>query len=85
MVNTGITHRDKKGIQTKIQELQTLYSKARNFQGKTGSGLLDDAIANGTSTLPGGGPPFYTQTNILIGYICSHFLLLNSPAALIKI
>ncbi|KNZ55297.1 hypothetical protein VP01_2719g5 [Puccinia sorghi] len=28
--------------------------------------LLDDNIANGTSALPGRGPPIYTQKNILI-------------------
>ncbi|KNZ59685.1 hypothetical protein VP01_1680g4 [Puccinia sorghi] len=39
-------------IVTKIQELQTSYSKASDFQRNTGSGLLDDNIENGTSTLP---------------------------------
>ncbi|KAA1134247.1 hypothetical protein PGTUg99_033730 [Puccinia graminis f. sp. tritici] len=51
MANCGITHRDNKGIQTKIQELQNAYSKASDFLRNTGSGLQEEDIANGTKTL----------------------------------
>ncbi|EFP81789.2 uncharacterized protein PGTG_08038 [Puccinia graminis f. sp. tritici CRL 75-36-700-3] len=51
MADCGITHRDNKGIQTKIQELQNSYSKASDFLRNTGSGLQEEDIANGTKTL----------------------------------
>ena len=51
MKAAGITHRDSKGIQTKVQELQTAYGKASDFLCNSGSGLQDDHIANGTTTL----------------------------------
>ncbi|OAV89704.1 hypothetical protein PTTG_09894 [Puccinia triticina 1-1 BBBD Race 1] len=51
MADAGITHRDNKGVQTKMQELQNLYSKASDFLRNKGSGLQEDDIANGTTTL----------------------------------
>ncbi|KAA1122118.1 hypothetical protein PGTUg99_028641 [Puccinia graminis f. sp. tritici] len=51
MAEVGITHRDNKGIQTKIQELQQAYSKASYFLRNTGAGLTEEDIENGTSTL----------------------------------
>ena len=53
MKKNGINHRDAKGIQTKIQELQISYGKASDFLRGSGAGLLDEDIANGTTTLPG--------------------------------
>ena len=44
MVKSGITHRDVKGIQTKIQELQTSYGKACDFLRGSGAGILDEDI-----------------------------------------
>ncbi|KNZ43973.1 hypothetical protein VP01_965g3 [Puccinia sorghi] len=72
MINAGITHRDNKGIQTKIQELQSSCSKARDSQRNTVSGLLDDDIANITS-------------NLTVTYQSRMLLHVNYPAALIKI
>ncbi|EFP77543.2 uncharacterized protein PGTG_03499 [Puccinia graminis f. sp. tritici CRL 75-36-700-3] len=46
MAVSGITHRDNKGIQTKIQELQNSYSKASDFLRNTGSGLQEEDIQN---------------------------------------
>ncbi|KAA1075420.1 hypothetical protein PGT21_050309 [Puccinia graminis f. sp. tritici] len=51
MADCGITHRDNKGVQTKIQELQNAYSKASDFLRNTGSGLQEEDLANGTKTL----------------------------------
>ncbi|PLW48527.1 hypothetical protein PCASD_04235 [Puccinia coronata f. sp. avenae] len=51
MAQAGITHQDNKGIQTKIQELQTSYSKGSDFLHNAGSGLQDKDIDNGTTTL----------------------------------
>jgi len=45
MTDAGITHRDSKGIQTKIHELQTAYEKARDFLTRSGPAL----IKNGNS------------------------------------
>ena len=53
MKKVGITHRDAKGIQTKIQELQTSYGKASDFLCGSGAGLLDEDVENGTTTLSG--------------------------------
>ncbi|PLW50923.1 hypothetical protein PCASD_01127 [Puccinia coronata f. sp. avenae] len=46
-----ITHRDNKGIQTRIQDLQISYGKARDYLRGTGAGLCDEDIENGTTTL----------------------------------
>ncbi|KAI7954794.1 hypothetical protein MJO28_005194 [Puccinia striiformis f. sp. tritici] len=51
LVGAGITHRNQKGVLTKIQELQSSYMKASDFHHNTGSGLQDNDIANGTHTL----------------------------------
>ncbi|KAI9631208.1 hypothetical protein KEM48_013137 [Puccinia striiformis f. sp. tritici PST-130] len=51
LVEAGITHRNQKGVLTKIQELQSSYMKASDFHRNTGSGLQDNDIANGTRTL----------------------------------
>ncbi|PLW09979.1 hypothetical protein PCANC_13261 [Puccinia coronata f. sp. avenae] len=51
MAQAGITHQDNKGIQTKIEELQTSYSKGSDFLRNAGSGLQDKDIDNGTTTL----------------------------------
>ena len=53
MKKNSINHRDAKGIQTKIQELQISYGKASDFLRGLGTGLLDEDIANGTTTLSG--------------------------------
>ncbi|KNZ54550.1 uncharacterized protein VP01_2917g3 [Puccinia sorghi] len=53
MIKKWITRQDAKGIQTKIQELQTSYGKARNFLQGLGAGLLDKDISNGRNSLPG--------------------------------
>ncbi|KNZ56184.1 hypothetical protein VP01_2474g2 [Puccinia sorghi] len=53
MVDAGITHRDTKGIQTKIQELQASYTKASNFLRGTGAGILDEDVQDGSMTLSG--------------------------------
>jgi hypothetical protein len=53
MAQAGITHQDNKGIQTKIEELQTSYSKGSDFLRNAGSGLQDKDIDNGTTTLNG--------------------------------
>ncbi|KAI9618852.1 hypothetical protein H4Q26_012106 [Puccinia striiformis f. sp. tritici PST-130] len=45
----------KKGVLTKIQELQSSYMKASDFHHNTGSGLQDNDIANGTHTLQSSG------------------------------
>ncbi|KNZ64272.1 hypothetical protein VP01_10499g1, partial [Puccinia sorghi] len=52
MAKAGITHRDVKGIQTKIQELQSSYGKACNFLRGSGAGILDEDIEVGTTTVP---------------------------------
>jgi len=59
MVKSGITHRDVKGIQTKIQELQTSYGKACDFLRGSGAGILDKDIEEGTTTVPG--KPLYSN------------------------
>ncbi|PLW42087.1 hypothetical protein PCASD_11929 [Puccinia coronata f. sp. avenae] len=51
MAKAGITHRDNKGIQTRIQDLQISYGKARDYLRGTGAGLCDEDIENGTTTL----------------------------------
>ncbi|KAI7940935.1 hypothetical protein MJO28_013220 [Puccinia striiformis f. sp. tritici] len=53
MEEAGNTHRDNKGIQTKIQELQSLFVKASDWLCHTGAGVLKEDILNGTSTVPG--------------------------------
>jgi hypothetical protein len=53
MRNAGITHRDAKGIQTKVKELAVSHGKACDFLRGTGAGLMDEDIANGTTTLQG--------------------------------
>ncbi|KNZ56656.1 uncharacterized protein VP01_2352g4 [Puccinia sorghi] len=45
-------HQDNKGIQRKVQELQTLYLKASDFLCNSVSDLQDDNIANGATALP---------------------------------
>ncbi|KNE92660.1 hypothetical protein PSTG_13927 [Puccinia striiformis f. sp. tritici PST-78] len=55
LVGAGITHRNQKGVLTKIQELQSSYMKASDFHHNTGSGLQDNDIANGTHTLQSSG------------------------------
>ena len=60
MAKAGITHWDNKGIQTRIQDLQTSYRKARNYLRGTGVGLLDKDIENGTTTLQGEHSPEYS-------------------------
>ncbi|KNZ63815.1 hypothetical protein VP01_1099g5 [Puccinia sorghi] len=52
MAKAGITHRDVKGIQTKIQELQSLYGKACDFLRGSGARILDEVIEVGTTTVP---------------------------------
>ncbi|KAA1066683.1 hypothetical protein PGT21_022020 [Puccinia graminis f. sp. tritici] len=54
MAEAGITHRDNKGVQTKVQELQASYAKASDFLRNTGSGLLDEDVDDGITTLPMG-------------------------------
>ncbi|KAI7949595.1 hypothetical protein MJO28_008416 [Puccinia striiformis f. sp. tritici] len=51
MAAVGITHRNVKGVQTKIAELQGSYGKACDILRKTGSGVTDEDIRNGTSNL----------------------------------
>ncbi|EHS64037.1 uncharacterized protein PGTG_22001 [Puccinia graminis f. sp. tritici CRL 75-36-700-3] len=51
MVSHGIHHRNNKDIRTKIQELQDNYSSACNWLRNTGSGVLDEDIANGTDNV----------------------------------
>ncbi|OAV88932.1 hypothetical protein PTTG_28862 [Puccinia triticina 1-1 BBBD Race 1] len=51
MKERGIDHRNNKDIQTKIQELQENYCKASNWLNNTGSGVLDEDIANGTNNV----------------------------------
>jgi hypothetical protein len=53
MRNAGITHRNAKGIQTKVKELAVSHGKACDFLHGTGAGLMDEDIANGTTTLQG--------------------------------
>ena len=53
MIDSSIHHCNAKGIQTKIQELQTSYSKVCDFIRGSGAGLLDEDIENGTTTIPG--------------------------------
>ncbi|EHS62621.1 uncharacterized protein PGTG_22617 [Puccinia graminis f. sp. tritici CRL 75-36-700-3] len=52
MIGSGITHRDHKGIQTKIKELHSFYAKVRDLLSHTRSGILDEEIKNGTIKLP---------------------------------
>ncbi|KNZ45095.1 hypothetical protein VP01_84g10 [Puccinia sorghi] len=52
MAKAGITHRNVKGIQTKIQELQTSYGQACRFLRGSGAGILDEDIEEGTTTVP---------------------------------
>ncbi|PLW06996.1 hypothetical protein PCASD_25019 [Puccinia coronata f. sp. avenae] len=51
MAKAGITHQENKGIQTRIQDLQTSYGKACDYLRGTGAGLLDKDLENGTTTL----------------------------------
>ncbi|PLW28281.1 hypothetical protein PCASD_20232 [Puccinia coronata f. sp. avenae] len=51
MAKAGITHWDNKGIQMRIQDLQTSYGKAHDYLRGTGAGLIDEDIENGTTTL----------------------------------
>ena len=53
MEKAGITHQDNKGIQTRIQDLQKNYRKAHDYARTTGAGLLEEDLANGTTTLKG--------------------------------
>jgi hypothetical protein len=53
MAKAGITHRDNNVIQTRIQDLQISYGKARDYLQGTGAGLRDEDIENGTTTLQG--------------------------------
>jgi hypothetical protein len=60
MAKAGITHWDNQGIQTRIQDLQTSYGKARHYLRGTGAGLLDEDLENGTTTLQGEHSPGYS-------------------------
>ncbi|PLW34267.1 hypothetical protein PCASD_17900 [Puccinia coronata f. sp. avenae] len=51
MEKAGITHWDNKGIQTRIQDLQKQYGKACKYARATGAELLEEDLANGTTTL----------------------------------
>ncbi|PLW43955.1 hypothetical protein PCASD_06515 [Puccinia coronata f. sp. avenae] len=63
MAKEGITHWDNKGIQKRIQDLQTSYGKARDYLRGTGAGLLDEDLENGTTTLQAALDKRFTQTN----------------------
>ncbi|KAA1119950.1 hypothetical protein PGT21_036477 [Puccinia graminis f. sp. tritici] len=52
MIGSGINHRDHKGIQTKIKELHSFYSKVRDLLSHTRSGILNEEIKNGAIKLP---------------------------------
>jgi hypothetical protein len=60
MAKAGITHWNNKGIQTRIQDLQTSYGKAHDYLRGTGAGLIDEDIENGTTTLQGEHSPEYS-------------------------
>ncbi|KNZ61463.1 hypothetical protein VP01_1397g3, partial [Puccinia sorghi] len=53
MAKAGIAHCNIKGIQTKIQELQSSYGKACDFLRGSGAGILDEDIEVGTTTVTG--------------------------------
>lgn len=66
MAGAGITHRDKKGIKTKLQDLQHSYSKASNFLWSTGSGLVEEDIDHRVTTLPSVSLSLLSKSNVVL-------------------
>ncbi|PLW49311.1 hypothetical protein PCASD_02693 [Puccinia coronata f. sp. avenae] len=51
MKDSRITHRDSKGVQQKIGDLQALYNTAHNWKKNTGQGILEQDELNGVRTV----------------------------------